>query len=219
MPMNPDGEMLFKRNYTSQGDGSVEFTGEAQPVVKQVDYVNANQNKEVATMAQTEKKGGCCPEKVELLIQDAATKWGEDDREMLLTMSAEQLEKLTPVEVPAKETPAAPPVMNEEQAAKVLQGHFGDPKKFMALLPPEIRASVEHGMKLHDAHRSGIIAKIMASSPDVYTAEELAGMSIDVLDKLARIAKVPMDNTLLGGTPPQPAAYSDEGLFPPGVEA
>jgi hypothetical protein len=215
MPMNPDGEALFKRNYTSQGDGSVEFIGEAQPVVKQVQYINANQ-KEVATMAKEKEGTACCPEKVDALIANTETKWTADDREILLTMSAEQLEKLTPVEVKPK-PPAPPPVMNKEQAIQVLQEHLGDPEKFLALLPAKTRASVEHGMKLHEAHRAGIIAKITAASPDVYTADEFAAMSIETLDKLARIAKVPTDFTPLGGGHSNMAAYEGEELLPPGV--
>lgn len=215
MPMNPDGEMLFKRSYTAQGDGSIEFTGEAQPVVKQVQYINTNQGGIKVMTGKKEDQGKpCCPEKVDALIANAETKWVAEDREILLTMSAGQLEKLAPVEIQAKAPD--PPVMNKEQAIQVLQEQLGDPDNFLALLPAKTRASVEHGMKLHEAHRAGIIAKITAASPDVYTAEELAAMSIEALDKLARIAKVPSDFTLFGGTPP--ATYEAEALLPPGVQ-
>jgi len=216
MPMNPDGEALFKRNYNQASDGSIDFTGEAQPVVREVQYINTNQNQEVKTMSEKDKsKGSCCPEKVDALIANAETKWVAEDREILLTMTAEQLEKLAPVEIPAK-APDPPPVMNKEQAIQVLQEQLGDPEKLLALLPAETRASVEHGIKLHKAHRASIIAKITAASPDVYTAEELAAMSIEALDKVARIAKLPTDFTPLGGG--TPATYEGEELLPPGVE-
>ena len=42
---------------------------------------------------------GCCPEKVEMLIQDENSKFTEDDREWLLTQSEEIIEKLQPIEV------------------------------------------------------------------------------------------------------------------------
>lgn len=219
MPMNPDGEMLFKRTYTSQGDGSVEFTGEAQPVVKQVDYVNANKNKEVATMAENDKKkGGCCPEKVELLIQNADTKWAEGDRELLLTMTAEQLEKLAPVVEVKTEKVEVPALMTQEQALQVLEKHLGDPDKALALFPKEIREQLQHGLTLHRAQRTDMVKQITTNS-DVYTADELNALTMEALDKLARAILPKTDFTPLGGGNGNVAAYADEGneMLPPGV--
>jgi hypothetical protein len=218
MPMNPDGEMLFKRNYTSQGDGSVEFTGEAQPVVKQVDYVNANEKGGLKVMSE-KKVTPCCPEKVELLIQNEQSKFVEGDREWLLTMSAEQIEKLAPVEVkvevPAK-TPESP-AMNQERAIQVLKDQFSDPDKALALFPQEIQENLRHGLNLYRAQRSEMIKKITTNT-DVYTAEELAPLSMEALDKLARAILPKTDFTPLGGGNGNVAAYDSEALLPPGVE-
>lgn len=216
----PDGETLFKRNYTAQGDGAIEFTGEAIPVVKEVEYVNANQQKEVATMAEKKEVKGCCPEKVELLIQDKATKWTPEDREMLLTMSAEQIEKLAPVEVkvevPAK-APDPPPAMNQEQAIQVLKDQFSDPDKALALFPQEIQENLRHGLNLYRAQRSEMIKKITTTT-DVYSAEELAPLSMEALDKLSRAILPKTDFTPLGGGNGNVATYEGEALLPPGVE-
>jgi hypothetical protein len=176
--------------------------------------------KEVATMAEKKEVKGCCPEKVEALIANTETKWTPDDREVLLTMSDEQLEKLAPIEVKVEvpdKAPIAPVVMSKEQAVQVLQEQLGDPEKFLSLLPAETRASVQHGLGLYKAQRAQMIEKITTASPDVYTADELNAMSMDALEKVARIAKVQTDFTPLGGGNVNPAAYEGEALLPPGV--
>jgi hypothetical protein len=168
-------------------------------------------------MAEKDKKGGCCPEKVEMLIQSAETKWGEGDREMLLTMTAEQLEKLAPADPPAKAPEVAPPAMNQEQAIQVLKDQFSDPDKALALFPQEIQENLRHGLNLYRAQRSEMIKKITTNT-DVYTAEELAPLSMEALDKLARAILPKTDFTPLGGGNGKVAAYEGEALLPPGVE-
>jgi hypothetical protein len=190
------------------GDYRLKDDGSVEPIV--------TKTKEVATMAETTKDKPCCPEKVELLIQDSGNKWAEGDREMLLTMSAEQIEKLAPVEVKV-EVPATPPAMNQEQAIQVLKDQFSDPDKALALFPQEIQENLRHGLNLYRAQRAEMIKKITTNT-DVYTAEELAPLSMEALDKLARAILPKTDFTPLGGGNGNPVAYEGEALLPPGVE-
>ena len=149
--------------------------------------------------------GPCCPEKVELLIQNEQSRFGEDDREWLLTQSEEVLEKLEPVVI---EIPAVVPEvekgvqMNKEDAIQVLKETLADPEKFLELLPAEQRAQMQHGMKLHKAHRVTAIERIQKEAPDVYSVEELEAMPTDQLEKLARAIKVPVDYSGNGGNLP-----------------
>jgi hypothetical protein len=135
---------------------------------------------------------------------------------MLLTMSAEQIEKLAPVEVKV-EVPATPPAMNQEQAIQVLKDQFSDPDKALALFPQEIQENLRHGLNLYRAQRAEMIKKITTNT-DVYTAEELAPLSMEALDKLARAILPKTDFTPLGGGNGNPVAYEGEALLPPGVE-
>lgn len=219
MPMNPDGEMLFKRNYTAQGDGSVEFTGEAQSVVKQVEYVNTNQNKEVATMAEKKTDKPCCPEKVELLIQDSGNKWAEGDREMLLTMSAEQIEKLAPVVEIKTEKVEVPALMTQEQALQVLSTHLSDPDKALALFPKETREMLADGLNLHRERRAALIERIVTNqATPIFTKEKLEARSMADLNELAQAISPKTDFTPLGGGNGNIGANEGGTLLPQGVK-
>ena len=208
-------EALYRRDYQVNDDGSIEFTGEAQPVVKKVDYVTANKKKEVIVM--TEEK--CCPEKVKALIADPKTKWAEADEPMLLTMSAEQLEKLAPVVEVKTEKVEVPALMTQEQALQVLQAHLGDPDKALALFPKETREMLADGLNLHRERRAGLIDRIITNqATPVYTKEKLDGRSMAELVELAQAISPKTDFTPLGGGAPAPASYEGEILLPPGVE-
>ena len=210
-----DGQSLYRRGYQTAADDSIEFTGEAQPVVKKVDYVTANQEKEVIVM--TEKK--CCPEKVKALIADPKTKWAEADEPMLLTMSAEQLEKLAPVVEVKTEKVEVPALMTQEQAIQVLQAHLGDPDKALALFPKETREMLADGLNLHRERRAALIDRIVTNqATPIFTKEKLEARSMADLNELAQAISPKTDFTPLGGGTPAPAGYSDEALLPPGVE-
>lgn len=211
-------DAMFRRGYSTGTDGTVEFTGEALPVVKKVEYVNAN-----TEIGANQKKGDesmkkpCCPEKVDALIASDKTKWTADDREMLLTMSEEQLEKLTPVEAKA---PAAPQI-NKEQALEVLKEHLGDPDKALALFPKETREMLSDGLNLHRERKAALVEQIVANqATPVFTKESLEKKSMAELSELAQAIAPKTDFTPLGGGNgnSQPAAYKGDGLYPPGVE-
>jgi len=212
----PVDEALYSRGYQTAADGSIEFTGEAQPVVKKVEYVTANINanqKDGETM-----KNPCCPEKVKALIAMAGSQWTEADEPMLLTMSAEQLEKLTPPAPAADKPPEAPAVMSKEQALQVLQEHLGDPDKALALFPKEIREQLQDGLNLHRERRVRLIDQIVTNQASpIFTKEKLEGRPMADLVELAQAIAPKTDFTPLGGGP-APASYEGEMLLPPGVE-
>lgn len=194
------------------GDYRLKDDGSIEPI--------ETKTKEVATMAEKVKDQPCCPEKVELLIQNEQSKFVEGDREWLLTMSAEQIEKLAPVEVKVEvpvKTPDPPPAMNQEQALQVLKDQFSDPDKALALFPREIQENLRHGLNLYRAQRTEMIKKITTNT-DVYTAEELAPLSMEALDKLARAILPKTDFTPLGGGNGNIGTNEGGTLLPPGVK-
>jgi len=209
-----EGENLFKHTYSIGQDGKVEFTGESQPVVRQVEYIT--QSNDGGTNMAKEKEKTCCAEKVELLIQSDQTNFEDTDREWLLTLSEGQIDKLQPKAVEKEvETKVEAPQMNREQAIQVLKDLSDDEK--MSLLTPETRAIIDYGQKLYKAERQQKIDHILANT-DVYSSERLAAMTDQDLHDLARAIKVPVSFAPLGPTPP-PQANSeiDEKLLPPGV--
>lgn len=168
-----------------------------------------------------EEKKPCCPEKVEMLIQDENSKFTENDRDWLLTQSAEIIEKLQPVIVEKEiekivvhaETPT------QEAAIQVLQETFADPQKFMTLLPTAIRDQLESGLQLHQEKRNQTITTILANqSGNAWTKEELSEMNTAMLTKIANSLPIKRDFSGQGtGMSIQSHAAVEEKLLPPGV--
>jgi hypothetical protein len=143
-----------------------------------------------------EQKKGCCPEKVELLIQSEVMSFDEDQRDWLEGLDEDQVDNLLELEaslvekteqvqgmeakiqeleskVSALETKAEvkpeeqkAPQMNTDQAIKVLKDHLSDPARFLQLLPDETRKQMEHGLRLHKAYREDLISKIQTNAPE-----------------------------------------------------
>ena len=169
---------------------------------------------------------GCCPEKVEMLIQDENSLFTEDDRDWLLIQSEDVIEKLWPVIVEKEvvkevikevkintETP-----VTKEQIVQVLEESFSDQAKFLALLPSNMRDQMESGLKLHQEKREGIIASILANQAgDAWGKDELSAMNMQTLDKIMKSIPLKRDFSGQGGGTPNVNAQAEEMLLPPGL--
>lgn len=164
----------------------------------------------------------CCPEKVELLIQDDDSKFTEADRDWLLTMSEEQLDKVHPVVVTKeviKEVEKKVQI-NTADAIQVLKAEMSDIDKFMQLVPEKIKTQFQYGMKLHEDRRQELIESITANqSEQVWTKDDLKNMDIATLDKFAKAIR-PKQNfagrAAGGGNPNTNSA--EEMLLPLGLK-
>jgi hypothetical protein len=207
---------MFQRNYQVNEDETIEFTGEPEPVVQKVSYepVQTNQTEGGITTMKKEKeeKKACCPEQVDLIINSEHTRFGEGDREWLEGQEKETIVKLLPVE---PEAPATPQV-NREQAVQVLKEQLSTPEQFLELMPKDIKDQMSHGLSLYQAERQELINHIKANT-EVYTEDELKGMEIADLTKLAQAIKPKTDFSALGGGTPGIQANT-EILTPTGVE-
>jgi len=206
-----EDQNYFRRGYKLVNE-EVELTGGEEAVKKKVEYITMKEGDD--TMEKPPNAQPCCPEKVELLIQSEDTRFGEGDREWLLAMTEDQIEKLMPAERPEKEE--APPQMNREEALQVLKDELGDQDKFLKLLPQETREQMEYGLKAYKSRRKDLIKRITDATdrmPETYLQER----SMEELEMLAE-AIVPKANYApLGDTPP--ATHNEgEALLPPGVQ-
>lgn len=211
-----EGEEFYKRAYQIDNDNSIEFTGEPQAVTKQVEYVVLTAQKEVTNMTM-EKDKKCCPEKIQALIEHELTNLTEDDREWLEAMTEEQVDRLFPKKVESQEPPLQ---MNREQAIQVLKDELGDKDKFRGLLPADVREQMDFGLRAYQQERQRLIDHIKANAAEqAYSDEELAGMGMQALEKMAR--QIPAKLDYSGQAPAThqatPATYG-EPLLPPGVE-
>ena len=176
-------------------------------------------------MANEDK--GCCPEKVEMLIQDENSKFVEADREWLLTQSEEMIEKLQPVIVEKeviKEVIKEVAVNKEvgptkEQVVQVLEESFSDQAKFLALLPAALRDQMESGLRLHQEKRDALIAHVMTNqAAPVWVKEDLSAMASAQLQKIADSIPGKTNYRLAGGQHVNVNADTEEKLLPPGVK-
>lgn len=240
-PVSPEIKNLFKRNYTAADDGTVEFTGESQPVIKRVSYDPASQRGGMSNM--TEQKKPCCEATVQMLIESGL--YAETDRDRLLAMEEADIDvlkasaadkaklqtKITEMEdeVKAMKDKLATMQANaatqttRDKAIEVLKEDLGDKDKFLALAPKEIRSTLEHGLRLHQDERNRQIGHIMANTNEgVYTKERLEAMDDQDLSFLAQAIKAPVDYSGQGPTPPNngsrsPQGYADQAVIPPDV--
>lgn len=222
----PGGETMYRRGWKEQEDGNIEFTGEAQPVAKKVEYMNINKG------GNDMSKQPCCAEKVQMLIE--AGLYTEDHRERLLAMEeadinvlmasldkvGEMGDKVTALENEVSTLKAnSAQAATREQAIQVLREELRDKDKFLALAPPEVRATLEHGQRLYRAERDQKIGHVLANTNNVYSRERLETMADHDLDDLARAVKAPADYSLTGHTPPAGrSGHEHQAVYPAGVE-
>jgi hypothetical protein len=202
-----NGELvLYRRNYTVTDKGVLEFNGSAEKVQRTVEYVTTNSAKEeISNMADEKKEKNCktCPKKVELLIQSAIAPYQEKDREFLMGLDEDRLDQLVTMnddilQANRKVEEIKPVELTKEQMLTTLSGKLSA-DEFKALMPAEMKEQMESGLRLHQAHRNDLIAKITVNSKS-FTEDELKEMPLVQLEKTASLIATPIaDFSGLGG--------------------
>lgn len=164
---------------------------------------------------KTNESKPCCPEKVELLVNSKHSPFGEENREWLNSLTQEQIDKIVvPVanleaeeQVEVKEEEKKVEEMTEEKKVeanasqedmiKAFQERIKTPEDFLKIAPADMRDLFANGLKLHQEQRKVLIEKVAAYS-DAFTREELAGKSMEELNKLAKLIPTPVDYSGLG---------------------
>jgi hypothetical protein len=212
-----DSLEYFKQGYGIASDGKVELVGDPIPVKKELTYTVINVNKKVEIMAE-EKKSPCCLKTIDNLIANADTKFEESNREWLTNQSEEMINSLVPKEKTPEEIPAEIPAENkkeEKKAPKTLEAYIAE-------APVEIQETLQAGVRAQTAHRSTLVANIMANAVEgSWTAEELESEKIEMLEKLSASFKDASVANYAGqnfGASAQVNTNSVEAMYPEGVE-
>jgi len=187
---------LFRRDYSLNAEGTVEFDGEPEAVVKRVEFVALSEGGDTS-MAEP-----CCKEKVEMVIQMDHVAFDEGDRDYLLTLKEDRIDALLAIPEPTIVADPDPAQINADQIRPVIAEHFSDPEEALKLLPTEMQEQLRSGLVLHRARRAEIVTHITTQKPDVYTAEELQAMPMEALEKIGTLLEVPA---------PAPVDYSVNG--------
>lgn len=190
----PDSIKYFRRDYSINENNEVEFGENLTEVKREVSFVSMiNSKRRIrrdTPMANKDKP--CCKEKVQMLIESDLGVYTESDREWLEKLEEPVIDRMVSIQdelMTNKEGKKEDgKEMKKEDLVQALRETMQDDNEYLSLLPKEMRASVEHGMKLHEDHRKKLIAYV-SKNTDVYTEDELKEMKTDFLEKLSKAVK------------------------------
>lgn len=215
-PGVPQEDRLYRLEYEVNEDGEVVF-GERQEVRREVSYEPVE-----TPTAQSSKEGSeaelANKEKVEALITNARTKWTEDDREKLMAMDEEILDKMEPEE-PEEETTTEETEEAEEEekeGGEETTTEQQQPQTFeewVETIPdPELREEMKANRKRVQERRAQLVEGLAKNERCQFDKEELNAMTTPQLEKLERSVK-PEDYSGKGG-PRGHSSGEDEDAIP-----
>jgi hypothetical protein len=214
-------EDYYQRSYEVMDNDEVEFGTDVQKM--RFTYQPVAQNNKFKRSINTNNGGNmtdvkkCCPDKVDELIANKATKFTEDDKDWLLTQSVETIEKMFPI----KQEPEQVSV-NKEQALEVLKKQLSDKEQVLDMLPREMKAQFEYGLNAYQAERTKLISGIVKNSNEQFKGEDLKSMDMPMLQKMYKSVVRPDYSVANGDTGSEVNVNSEydgvEPLLPPGME-
>jgi hypothetical protein len=172
-------EGLFRRDFSISDDGTITLGSESTKVRMETDFIEVKietNEKEIAMNIE---------EKVDALIANEASNFEEGDKEYLLTLDEEKLDKFAPKKVeaapkeePKKEIVPAPESNSEEETS---------PEEFLKNAPDNIREVLSFGLKAHEARKAELTEKIIKHNGNKFTEDDLSKMDIEMLTNVASL--------------------------------
>ena len=218
-------DQYYRRSYTTDENGVIEFGTEPEPVVKKETYetVNQNDNNDKGDKKMTQKNKDakpCCEEKIALLAKSglvseetiqAMAEWPEkavDDMIALHELATKEPEPAKPADKPETPPQANAQAITPEAAIQALQKQ----------IPGLDTESLKYGAQLYQKQRAELEAQVL-SAGDTYTEAEVKAMEYVALAKLASFIKSnqPADYSINGGGAQMNSTIAP--LLPPGVTA
>jgi hypothetical protein len=223
-----DEGKLYDRTYTISTDGKVTLGVQIQQVRPVTEFVPVTNEatQEVGHMTKTER--------VNALIANKAGKFTENHRAWLESLTEEQLGLLEPVAAPTPApTPATPaptanvapcpcaetPKTPATAAAPTTPSEPVTLEQYINSAPSELREVLQSGVRMNAERRTDLIAGIRANKENQFSEDELKGMSLQTLERMAKLARVPnYEGRAVHSTEPQltdqSAAPAAPQLFP-----
>ena len=211
---------FLRRSFSIAEDGTVTLGGETEQVRPETKFVPVNVVED-STMTVAER--------VDALIGNERTKFTDENKDWLLTLSEDNLKSMEPAEATEK-TPAeslAPvidlaPVVPTETPAPVQEPNPAEntapsPEKFLEQAPPEMREVLTEGLKMHRQRKDAIVKGLIANSRCEFSADDLNAMDLVALEKLAKLSNMPNFVGQGGGAPITANEGSDDQAPPPPV--
>ena len=208
----------YKQNYSIKND-IVSLEGLRSEVVRKTVYEDR-----VIGNLQKGDMDMKLKEMVDAIVDN--TEFAEEDRDFLMGLKPEQLEKMLPKANAEGETPPAeeePAPVKKEETVTVIPEVEGDvtdnqtAEEFIANAPAEIREVLKDGLSTHAQKKTSLIAAITANEKNIFTKEQLASMSVNELTAIAALAKADGDTTPIpdyGGMGPVDNATGEDAEEP-----
>jgi len=203
--MSSRGETkLFQQDFEINDD-IVELKGDPKEVQEKITFVEVNAiqtNKEDKNMP--DKK--CCEEKIQLLIENEATHWVEDDRTFLETLDEKQIDKLEPI-VKKDE-----PVVNKDEPKPkdepVKKDEPATMDEFLANAG-EFGPVLSDGLRMYNDRKAKLVKALVENKRCSFTEDELKAKDIGELERLGTLAQVSADYSVNAG-PGEPKANESQ---------
>jgi len=212
------GSDLLKMPYTSTKDEVSLGTG-SEKVKRKTEYVTMDGsfvgNANVHYVSNAKGFDMSKEKLVGELIANEQSQWTDEDKDFLMGLEEDKLEKLAPIvnEVEVEkivekvvEKPAVP-VENEDETPPTAE-------EYIANAPEGIRDMLNVGLRTHEAQRQELIANVKANKKNVFTDEQLGVKSLGELQCLAALCvpekpakPVPL---YYGASTPAPAPVENE---------
>lgn len=149
----------------------------------------------------SEESKPCCEAKVDALIANKDSKFEAKDREWLLGLNEQQLEKLTPSEPEVQ--------ANAAEAIETFKSTLRTEEDFMGIMPESMAARFREGITAYDAKREALVQGILDNADkDIWTKEALEALSDEVLEGISKSVSKKPANYAGQGTP---ATHSSNG--------
>jgi len=177
---------LYQRDYEKGKDDVIKLIGLPVEVMRVVTYEIVN-NKKDNSMEKEKLVNG--------LITNEGTQWSEDDREALMAMNEDALQKMVPVE--KKEEPKKTPVQNAaEEGAKELKPveNKKTPEDYLKELPENIQAVLNHGLTTYNQQKADLVEKITTNERNTFSKEYLESKDVSELSAIAKLCE-PVKNS------------------------
>lgn len=191
-----DDGVLYKQNY-SVNDGEATFIGERQKVIRSTvlttedGTVINNQSNVNSERDRTMDKN----QLVDAIIANAFTQWKEENKEALMAMDEDVLNKMLPakddneVAVANAATEAANAALNQNQDQKTNTAvKPKTAKEYINDAPPGVKDMLQNGMNSYAADKEKLIKIIIDNEKNTFSDEQLQNKEIEELKSLAALA-------------------------------
>ena len=213
-PNQPEQSVLLKQKYSVNDSGELEFVGDPEEVIEDLQYkpksneggtAENNITEEVRIMATAAAKAKCaekavtpadkakCKEMtVNQMIENQDNAFTEEDREWLTGLNEVQFSKVQanaePKEIIKEVEKIVEKVIDNTKAAPTTLAGW------LETVPTEIRSVVNAGMKELDTKRASLIAKITTNERNTFNEDQLKGMDMGMLESISNLLPAPAPN-------------------------